>query len=242
VLAEALGWAVDPDGNPATDDGAHVVNFSLGGTQETQLLRMVTRLVTCDFAFEDEDDDEDEDEDEDKGKGKGTGKDQGDFKDPGFDDDRERCRQGGGAVVIAAAGNSGNDIERLYPAAEGVKGSLAVTASTIDRRIAPFGNFGGWIGVAAPGANIVSTVPGGGWGTWSGTSMAAPLAAGTAALVMTQPPKDGDPGRPVPRQWRAEDVVKRLTDRVEVLCGPSIKQVDAAAAVLDQPALDLKCP
>ena len=222
VLAEALGWAVDPDGNPATDDGAHVVNFSLGGTRETQLLKTVTRLVTCDFSFHDDDD--------------------GDFKDPGFDDDRARCRQGGGAVVIAAAGNSGTDTERLYPAAEQVKGTLAVTASTIDRKLAPFANFGGWIGVAAPGANIVSTVPGGGWGTWSGTSMAAPLAAGAAALVMTQPAKDGDPARPVPRQWRAEDVVKRLTDRVEVLCGPSIKQVDAAAAVLDQPALDLKCP
>ena len=222
VLAEALGWAVDPDGDPATDDGAHVVNFSLGGTRETQLLKTVTRLVTCDFSFDDDDD--------------------GDFKDAGFDADRERCRQGRGAVVIAAAGNAGNDIERLYPAAEEVKGSLAVTASTIDRQLAPFANYGGWIGVAAPGANIVSTVPGGGWGTWSGTSMAAPLASGTAALVMTQPAKDGDPSRPVPRQWRAEDVVKRLTDRVEVLCGPSIKQVDAAAAVRDEPALDLKCP
>jgi hypothetical protein len=38
-LAEALGWAVDPDGSPATDDDAHVINFSLGGTQETPLLK-----------------------------------------------------------------------------------------------------------------------------------------------------------------------------------------------------------
>jgi hypothetical protein len=38
-LAEALGWAVDPDGSPATDDDAHVINFSLGGTQKTPLLK-----------------------------------------------------------------------------------------------------------------------------------------------------------------------------------------------------------
>jgi subtilisin family serine protease len=219
VLAEALGWALDPDANPATDDGAHVVNLSLGTLQPTQLLRTVTELATCEF-----DDDDD------------------DFQLPGFDDDRIRCAAGRTAVVLAAAGNSGSESERLYPAAEGVKGALAVTASSENARLAPFANFGSWIGIAAPGEAIISTVPGGAWGVWSGSSMASPLAAGTAALVLASPAQNGDPTRPGPRQWTPEAVLKRLTDRSATLCGTSLRQVDAAAAVQDSPAPDRACP
>jgi subtilisin family serine protease len=44
------------------------------------------------------------------------------------------------------------------------------------------------VDVSAPGADITSTVPGGLWETWDGTSMAAPHAAGVAALVLAQNP------------------------------------------------------
>ncbi len=71
VLAEALAWAVDPDGNPATDDGAHIVNMSLGSMRPTRMLQVATALANCEF-----DDDDD------------------DFDDPGFDDDRARCALG----------------------------------------------------------------------------------------------------------------------------------------------------
>ncbi|MCU0929547.1 MAG: S8 family serine peptidase, partial [Burkholderiaceae bacterium] len=40
VLAEALAWAVDPDGDPRSDDGAHVVNLSLGSTRPTRMLEI----------------------------------------------------------------------------------------------------------------------------------------------------------------------------------------------------------
>lgn len=219
VLAEALAWAVDPDGIPASDDGAHVINLSLGSTEPTDLLKTVTELVTCEF-----DDDDD------------------DFDDAGFDDDRARCAAGRRAVVVAAAGNSGSDTEQLFPAAEGTEGSLAVTASTAARRLAPFANRGSWIQLAAPGEGIVSAVPGGGYGTWSGTSMAAPLAAGTAALVMATLPPGGNPALPRAAQWVPEAVVKRLTDRPIKLCGTSFLQVHAEAAVKDQPAADPACP
>jgi subtilisin family serine protease len=44
------------------------------------------------------------------------------------------------------------------------------------------------VDVSAPGADITSTVPGTGWETWDGTSMAAPHVAGIAAMVLAQNP------------------------------------------------------
>lgn len=218
VLAEALLWAVDPDGNPASDDGAHLINLSLGSTRPTRVLELAVALADCEF-----DDDDD------------------DFDHPGFDDDRARCALGHGAAVLSAAGNSGSADERLYPAAEEVPGTRSVTATTRSDRLADFANRGGWIKLAAPGEGLLSTVPGGGYATWSGTSMAAPLAAGTAALVLGTPSPNPRPGITGLRQWRAEDLVKRLEDRAKPVCDASVRQIDALAAVSDTPAPDPVC-
>lgn len=223
VLAEALLWTVDPDGDPTTDDGAHVINLSLGTTRPTDLLRRAVALANCEF-----DDDDDDD---------------ADFSDPGYDDDRARCAARHGAVVIAAVGNAGSETELQYPAAEQASGALAIGASTQDRRLATFSNRGSWVEAAAPGDSVISTVPGGGYGVWSGTSMAAPLAAGSAALLMATLPPSGDATRPTPRQWLATDVVKRLSDRTAKLCGDtSLRQIDTYAALTDTSGLDPDCP
>jgi subtilisin family serine protease len=222
VLAEALAWAVDPDGNPATDDGAHLINLSLGTTQPTRLLSSVVALASCEF-----DDDDDDDED---------------YADAGFDEDRARCAAGHGAAVLAAAGNDGSDRVRIYPAAEQVKGARAVAATAEDDTLAAFSNSGGWIKLAAPGEAIVSSVPGGRWGTWSGTSMAAPLATGVAALVLGTPAPSPRPGTTGLRQWRAEDLLARLEGRAAAVCGAAQKQVDALAAVTDGSPTDPACP
>lgn len=211
VLAEALAWAADPDGDPATDDGAHVINLSLGTTQPTTLLRTAVALADCDF------DDDDEE-----------------FDDPGYDDDKRRCANKFGAVVMAAAGNDGRADRRQFPAAEEVPGSVAVTAHTEQRRLASFSNTGSWVEVAAPGERIISTFPGGGYATWSGTSMATPLAAGTAALVVgTYADK---------RSILPLDVAQRLLARTAPLCGgTALRGIDAAAAAGDTQAPEPAC-
>jgi hypothetical protein len=222
VLAEALAWAVDPDGDPTTDDGAHVVNFSLGSLQRTRLLEIATRIASCDL------DDDDEDEE------------------AYTADDQTRCNQRHGAVVIAAAGNSGSPIEQQFPAAEiqpkGFTGALAVTASNARGHRADFGNHGPWVQIAAPGEGITSTVPGGGWGTWSGSSMAAPLAAGVAALVIASGP--GPTSDPDPlRSWAPADVVQRLRNGSAPLCPGSQPptQIDARGALDNAQAPPLPC-
>lgn len=85
-----------------------------------------------------------------------------------------------GVIVVGAAGNLNTDAKQ-YPAAEAC--AIAVTSVNAHDKKSSFANYGGWIGVAAPGENIYSTFPVDGYAWWSGTSMATPFVAGQAALL-----------------------------------------------------------
>ncbi|WP_443064240.1 type VII secretion-associated serine protease mycosin [Streptomyces sp. NBC_00525] len=92
-------------------------------------------------------------------------------------------------VVVASAGNDGltDRVEKTYPAA--YPGVLAVAASDRNDERAPFSQTGDFIGVAAPGVDMVSTVPGGGQCVDNGTSFSAPYVAGVAALIRAKHPR-----------------------------------------------------
>jgi subtilisin family serine protease len=204
VIAEALAFSVNPDGNPNTPDGAKVINISLSTTRQTDLLAEIVEDVTCL---------------DNGGNDDGSG---GDDDDDGSrrDDDNNDCLSDqGGAVVVAAVGNAASST-REYPAGEGISGVLAVGASTQADTLASFSNYGPWVHVLAPGENILSSVPGGEYGVWSGTSMASPLAAGVAALVRAT-----DPG------LDSAAVVEQIISSSVKISGPIPVRIDAAAAL-----------
>lgn len=89
-----------------------------------------------------------------------------------------------GVVIVAAMGNDGTS-NPSYPAA--YPDVISVGATDSADQLASFSQTGPHIDVVAPGVGILSTVPGG-YGTKSGTSMAAPHVAGVAALVKSVKP------------------------------------------------------
>jgi hypothetical protein len=91
-------------------------------------------------------------------------------------------------LIVASAGNDGVDIDSkpAYPAALPAPNLLAVASTDPDsgRGISEFSNYGRLaVQVAAPGAQILSTASDGSHVLKSGTSMAAPIVAGVAALA-----------------------------------------------------------
>jgi subtilisin family serine protease len=207
VLAEALLYAVDPDNNPGTDDGAKVINLSLGTINRAGILRTAVRLATCAIVDAAEELSLPVDPDV-------------DLSDPGYDDDKDRCSNFLGSVVIVAAGNDASKKLRQYPAGARVYGMLSVGASDEMGGVASFSNYGSWVDIAAPGSNITSLIPGDAYGKWSGTSMAAPFVTGTAALLISRNP-----------MLSPRDVTRRIERSSSELCGDSLGQVDAAAAL-----------
>ena len=144
VLSES-GWGTTADVADgirwAADHGAHVINLSLGGPRNAQVLQKAI--------------------------------------------DHAIAR---GAVVVAAAGNTGGRVQ--YPGAS--DGVIGVSATDANDKLAPVSSRGDGVDLAAPGVNVTQqTVCNHGrdkceqFPAWNGTSMASPHVAGAAALVVS---------------------------------------------------------
>jgi subtilisin len=116
------------------------------------------------------------------------------------------CRAVAAGVTFAvAAGNSTMNANTFVPATytevitvsaladfNGTPGGggAATCRADVDDTFADFSNFGADVDLIAPGVCILSTFPGGGTNTLSGTSMASPHVAGAAALYKSTHPAD----------------------------------------------------
>lgn len=107
-----------------------------------------------------------------------------------------------GVLFVAAAGNTAtdNDVTPRYPASYDLPNILVVAASDMSDELAGFSCFGkSSVDLAAPGVQILSTIPVGDensgptstYAKFNGTSMATPVVVGTAALIKAKYPSIG---------------------------------------------------
>ncbi|WP_051215678.1 S8 family peptidase [Granulicoccus phenolivorans] len=134
-----------------------------------------------------------------------------------------------GCLIVAAAGNDSSNGLRPVSRPANCPSILAVAAVGENLQRAPFSNVGmyaphGSIDIAGPGVGVLSAVPGGGYGTKSGTSMATPHVAGVAALYAQSNPT-----------YRGAALWQALTSRAQAL--PNQPAAHVGAGLVQAPAV-----
>ncbi len=144
-----------------------------------------------------------------------------------------------GVLIVASAGNDGTETVQ-YPCR--YDNVVCVAATDHADKIATFSTRGSWVDIAAPGENIFSTLATGacplcdptGYGYLDGTSMASPMVAGVAGLILARHPSW------TPTQVRTQ-ILTNVTDinaRNPTLTGKfGTGRLNAAAAVFQKPAV-----
>ena len=120
------------------------------------------------------------------------------------------------ALHIMAAGNSSqnNDLDPHYPSSYRVRNSIAVASTDRQDNLSYFSCYGKTsVDIGAPGSDILSTVPGGGYGVKSGTSMATPHVTGAAGLLLAMDPTMSNEEIKT-RLLEGSDKIDSLTDKV----------------------------
>jgi thermitase len=129
-IADGIVWA--------TDQGADVINLSLGGTGSSSTLQSAINYAWSK-----------------------------------------------GVVIVAAAGNNGDSVP-CYPAA--CTNVVAVSATNSSDSRTSWSNYGSYVDIAAPGANVLTLSGSNGYEAMDGTSFSSPLTAGVVALMRAANP------------------------------------------------------
>jgi thermitase len=133
-----------------------------------------------------------------------------------------------GILFAVAAGNnfSDNDATPVYPANYFLPNVISVAATTSTDARASFSDWGARsVMVGAPGQGVLSTVRGGGYASFSGTSMATPHVAGLAALIHAD-----DPSLDI---YQIRNLIVSSGDDVTSLAGKTVsgKRINAGTAL-----------
>ena len=91
-------------------------------------------------------------------------------------------------LFVVSAGNDGENLDSVdtsgrYPGMYDCSNMITVAALNCMGELSTISNYNGTTQIAAPGEDILSTLPGNTYAFWSGTSMAAPHVSGVAALI-----------------------------------------------------------
>ncbi|MBU4312554.1 MAG: S8 family serine peptidase, partial [Candidatus Omnitrophica bacterium] len=114
---------------------------------------------------------------------------------------RDAINNNKGSIFIAAAGNEPVE-DPLYPAFN--PNVIAVASTDRNDQLSSFSAYGDWIDICAPGESIKSTYPKNRYASGSGTSAAAPIVSGVAALIRSQH-----------SFWDAEKIKAQLKDTAD---------------------------
>lgn len=119
-----------------------------------------------------------------------------------------------GVLFVNASGNDSYNLESVtsYPAAYRRPNMIVVASITRTGSMSTFSNYGAsTVHIGAPGSEILSTMPGGGYQVLSGTSMACPHVAGAVALVKSY--------KPSLTAAEVRDIILRTADATPSLLG-----------------------
>jgi len=124
-----------------------------------------------------------------------------------------------GHLFVAAAGNDGLNTDlagnAVYPSNYDLDNVISVASTTLNDGLSSFSNWGSTsVDLGAPGSQIASTYPGGGYVWLDGTSMASPHVAGVAALIRARKPN-----------WSYSQIRDRLLNHTRPLAALSGKTV-----------------
>lgn len=167
----------------AADNGASVINLSLGGLHSSYLDNAVKQVIAD------------------------------------------------GAVVVAASGNDGKDIDRSLTCPAHIEEVITVGSVNESMLVEKTSNYGKKLDVVAPGEDIRSAYPGGSYITYSGTSMAAAHVSACAALLKLRYPGLGC--------TQISSVIKRSCNSYEDTAHYGSGVVDLRNLIADISAQDL---